>query len=163
MKGIRKRVVIGYQTVRTLMLYICCHWSLDYDQSGVGYLIPLYLNRATHYRLVAGGSHRISNALLKAIFENQGQIRTNAQIKRIIVEKGTAKGVEMEDGTQFMTDKAVVSTLDTHQTFLKYVGASFQNDFRRALREDQLLSFEVEWTVLMRFLSEVKGISRIRG
>ena len=108
--------------VRTLMLYICCHWGLDYDQSGVGYLIPLYLDRATAYQLVAGGSHRISNALLKRYFENKGQVRTSAQIKRIIVENGEAKGVELEDGTQYMADKAVISTIDTHQTFLKYVG-----------------------------------------
>ena len=108
--------------VRTLMLYICCHWGLDYNQSGVGYLIPLYLDRATAYRLVAGGSHRISNALLKRYFENKGQVRTNAQIKRIIMENGAAKGVELEDGTQYMADKAVISTIDIHQTFLKYVG-----------------------------------------
>jgi len=108
--------------VRTLMLYTCCHWGLDYSQSGVGYLIPLYFNRMSNYRLTAGGSHRVSNALLKAIFENQGQIRTSAQIKRIIVENGTAKGVELDDGTQFMANKAVVSTIDIHQTFLRYVG-----------------------------------------
>jgi len=108
--------------VRTLMLYMCCHWGLDYSQSGVSYLIPLYLNRHANYRLVAGGSHRVSNALLKSIFENKGQIRTSAQINRIIVENGTAKGVELEDGTQYMAEKAVVSTIDTHQTFLKYVG-----------------------------------------
>ncbi|MEE9491683.1 MAG: NAD(P)/FAD-dependent oxidoreductase [Dehalococcoidia bacterium] len=116
--------------VRTLMLYACCHWGLDYSQSGVGYLIPLYFNRMSNYRLTAGGSHRVSNALLKAIFENQGQIRTSAQIKRIIVENGTAKGVELDDGTQFMANKAVVSTIDIHQTFLKYVGEdNLENDF----------------------------------
>jgi phytoene dehydrogenase-like protein len=95
---------------------------LDYNQSGVGYLIPLYLDRATAYRLVAGGSHRISNALLKRYFENKGQVRTSAQIKRIIMENGAAKGVELEDGTQYMADKAIISTIDIHQTFLKYVG-----------------------------------------
>ncbi len=116
--------------VRTLMLYTCCHWGLDYSQSGVGYLIPLYFNRMSNYRLAAGGSHRVSNALLKSIFENQGQIRTSAQIKRIIVENGTAKGVELDDGTQFMANKAVVSTIDIHQTFLKYVGEDkLDNDF----------------------------------
>lgn len=116
--------------VRTLMLYTCCHWGLDYSQSGVGYLIPLYFNRMSNYRLTAGGSHRVSNALLKAIFENQGQIRTSAQIKRIIVENGIAKGVELDDGTQFMANKAVVSTIDIHQTFLKYVGEDkLDNDF----------------------------------
>ncbi len=108
--------------VRTLMLYACCHWGLDYNQSGVGYLIPLYLDRATAYQMVAGGSHRISNALLKRYFENKGQVRTSAQIKRFIVENGTAKGVELEDGTQYMADKAIISTIDIDQTFMKYVG-----------------------------------------
>jgi len=116
--------------VRTLMLYGVCHWGLDYSQSGVGYLIPLYFNRMSNYRLTAGGSHRVSNALLKVIFEHKGQIRQNAQIKRIIVENGTAKGVELEDGTKFMANKAVVSTIDIHQTFLKYVGEDkLQKDF----------------------------------
>ncbi len=108
--------------VRTLMLYACCHWGMDYSQTGLGYLIALYLNRLVNYRLVAGGSHRISNALLKRYFENQGQVRTSAQIKRIIMENGAAKGVELEDGTQYFADKAIVSTIDIHQTFLKYVG-----------------------------------------
>ena len=116
--------------VRTLMLYACCHWGLDYSQSGVGYLIPLYMNRMSNYRLTAGGSHRVSNALLKAVFENQGQIRTSAQIKRIIVENGTAKGVELEDGTRIMAGKAIISTIDIHQTFLKYVGEeNLESDF----------------------------------
>ncbi|MFO8101706.1 MAG: NAD(P)/FAD-dependent oxidoreductase [Dehalococcoidia bacterium] len=108
--------------VRTLIMYGVCHWGLDYSQSGVGYLIPLYFDRMSNYRLTAGGSHRMSNALLKNVFENQGQIRTSAQIKRIIMENGEARGVELEDGTQYMASKAVVSTIDIHQTFLKYVG-----------------------------------------
>jgi phytoene dehydrogenase-like protein len=108
--------------VRTLMLYMACHWGLDYSQSGVTYMVPIYLNRMVNYRLVAGGSHRLSNALLKSIFEQGGQIRTSAQIKRIIVEKGEAKGVELTDGTQYLANKAVVSTIDTHKTFLEYVG-----------------------------------------
>ena len=108
--------------VRTLMLYICCMWGLDYNQSGVGYLIPLYLNRATNYRLVAGGSHRVSNALIKVILENKGVVQTTVRIKKIIVEDGSARGVELEDGTEIRANKAVISTIDTHQTFLKYVG-----------------------------------------
>jgi phytoene dehydrogenase-like protein len=108
--------------VRTLMLYQACHWGLDYDQSGVSYMVPLYLNRMVNYRLTAGGSHRVSNALYKSIFEHQGQIRQSARIKRIIVEGGEARGVELEDGTQYLADKAVVSTIDPHQTFLDYVG-----------------------------------------
>lgn len=124
--------------VRTLMLYACCHWGLDYNQSGVSYLVALYLNRLANYQMVAGGSHRISNALLKRYFENKGQVRTSAQIKRIIVENNVAKGVELEDGYTYMADKAVISTIDTHQTFLKYVGEkNLQQDFIDMLKSWQ--------------------------
>ncbi len=116
--------------VRTLMLYMACHWGLDYDQAGASYMVPIYLNRMVNYRLTAGGSHRASNALVRTLFENQGQIRTSAQIKRIIMKNGEAKGVELEDGTTYTANKAVVSTIDPHQTFLKYVGEdNLESDF----------------------------------
>ncbi len=121
--------------VRTLMLYMACHWGLDYSQSGVSYMVPIYLNRMANLRLTAGGSHRVSNVLLKSIFEHGGQIRTSVRIKRILVENGAAKGVELEDGTQFHADKAVISTIDTHQTFLNYVGEDkLEADFVDMLR-----------------------------
>jgi phytoene dehydrogenase-like protein len=116
--------------VRTLIMYGVCHWGLEHNQSGVGYLIPLYFDRMSKYRLAAGGSHKVSTAVLKSYFETQGQIRTNVRIKNIIVENGTAKGVELENGTKYMANKAVVSTIDLHQTFLKYVGTeNLEPDF----------------------------------
>jgi len=108
--------------VRTLMLYMACHWGLEYDQPGVSYMVPIYLNRMSNYQLTAGGSHRVSNALLKSIFQHAGQIRTSAQIKRILIEGGEARGVELTDGTRILADKAVVSTIDIQKTFLDYVG-----------------------------------------
>ncbi len=111
-----------HDIVRTLMLYMATHWGLDYSQSGVSYMVPVYLNRMVNYRLTCGGSHRVSNALYKSIFEHQGQIRQSVRIKRIIVENGEAKGVELENGTTYMAEKAVVSTIDPHMTFLNYVG-----------------------------------------
>jgi len=118
------------EQVRTLMLYMCTHWGLDYKQSGVSYMVPIYFNRMTNYRLTNGGSHRVSNALYKSVFEHQGQIRQSARIKRIIIENGEAKGVELENGTQYFAEKAVVSTIDPHQTFLDYVGKeNLEEDF----------------------------------
>lgn len=108
--------------VRTLMLYMGTHWGLDYSQSGVSYMVPIYLNRMVNYQITRGGSHRVSNALYKSIFANGGQIRQSATIKRIIVENGEAKGVELVNGRQYIASKAVVSTIDPHQTFLDYVG-----------------------------------------
>ncbi len=116
--------------VKALMLYLATHWGVSYDQSGMGYLVLLYLDRATSYRLVVGGSHMVAQALHKSIYENGGQLYNLSVIKRIIVDGGVAKGVELEDGSTILADKAVVSTIDPHQTFLKLVGeASLSEDF----------------------------------
>lgn len=108
--------------VKALMLYIAGMWGLEYDVNGVGYLIPLYINRATNYRLTVGGTHHLAQLLNKVVIENGGLTLNSQRIKRILVENDTARGVELEDGTVYEAEKAVVSTLDTHQTFLKLVG-----------------------------------------
>ena len=116
--------------VKALMLYLCTHWGVAYDQPGMGYLVLLYLERATNYRLVRRGTHMVAQALQKAIYENGGMILNSQRIKRIIIEDGTAKGVELEDGTRIHAAKAVVSTIDPHQTFLKLVGEDhLEEDF----------------------------------
>ncbi|MDH5695137.1 MAG: NAD(P)/FAD-dependent oxidoreductase [Dehalococcoidia bacterium] len=108
--------------VKALMLYVTTQWGLGYDDSAMGYLILLYLNRATNYRLVRGGSHMVAQALNKIIHENDGYVRTNQRIQRIVVTDNTASGVELEDGTIIHADKGVVSTIDPLQTFIKLVG-----------------------------------------
>ena len=64
----------------------------------------------------------VSQSLYTMMYEHGGAARTMVRIKRIIVENGEAKGVETEDGTIYKAEKAVVSTIDPHQTFLKLVG-----------------------------------------
>lgn len=116
--------------VRTLMLYTACHWGLEYDIEGVGYLAVLYLNRATNYRLCVGGSHMLSQGLNKVLIENGGMVWGSQRIKRILVEGGVARGVELEDGRMVEAGKAIISTIDPHQTFLKLVGEDkLENDF----------------------------------
>lgn len=107
--------------VRALMAYAVCYWGIEYQQGGLGYLVLLLLNRTTNYRLCAYGSHKIASALGRIIMENGGQVRTSVLIKRIMVEKGVATGVEMDDGTVYHAEKAVASSIDPHQTFLNLV------------------------------------------
>ena len=116
--------------VKALMLYLTTQWGVGYDQAGMGYLALLYLDRATNYRLVVGGSHMAAQALYKVIYENGGTVLNSQIIRRIIVDDGAAKGVELDDGTTIQANKAVVSTIDTHQTFLKMVGEdNLDSDF----------------------------------
>lgn len=111
--------------VKTLMLYLATQWGVAYDQPGLGYLAMLYINRATNTYMVAGGSHGVAQALHKAIIENKGIVKNHQFIKRIIVDDDGAKGVELEDGAIIRAHKAVVSTIDPHQTFLKLIDKKY--------------------------------------
>ncbi len=111
------------ERVKTMMLYLATHWGIEYDNTGLTFLAALTIDRAVNSRLCIGGSHRLSNSICRVIQEpGKGQLRGSQLIKRIVVENGTAKGVELEDGTIYEAEKAVVSSIDPHQTFLQYVG-----------------------------------------
>ncbi len=123
------------QYVKTLMLHNICMWGLDPEGEGVGYLIPLYLNRMVNYRMCVSGSHALPQALIKVILENKGHLVTSVIIKRIIMEGGRAAGVECEDGRIYRAKKAVVSTIDPHQTFLELVGEEhLDKDFVESIK-----------------------------
>ncbi len=123
------------ERVRAMMLYATCMWGLDPEQEGVGYLVPLYLSRATNYRIAVRGTHSLAQALVKVIVENGGMLLTSQMIKRIIVSDGRATGIEKEDGAIFEAEKAVISTIDQDQTFLKLIGEeSLDEDFLDAIK-----------------------------
>lgn len=116
--------------VRLLMLYAACHWGLEYDVEGVGYLALLYLERAANYRLLKGGSHMLAQALNKIILQNGGTVRGSQQVERIVLEDGAARGVQLKNGDTLRASKTVISTLDPYQTFKALVGADkLERDF----------------------------------
>jgi phytoene dehydrogenase-like protein len=108
--------------VRCLFLYLSCMWGLHHDLEGVSYLVPLLINRAVNYRLCVGGSHHLAHLFTKVLYRNGGMIISPVQIKRITLENGSAKGIELQDGTVYSANKFVASSLDPYQTFLQYVG-----------------------------------------
>jgi phytoene dehydrogenase-like protein len=108
--------------VRALFLYLATMWGLDYDLEGLGYLVPLMINRGWHYRLSRMGSHHVAHLMGKYISENGSRIISGCVIKRIVIENGEAKGVELDDGTIIKAKKFVCSGLNPHQTFYDYVG-----------------------------------------
>ena len=114
--------IFEHDKVRTLFLYLACMWGLDYNLEGLGYLVPLYINRATNYRLCVGGSHRLAHLMSKFIYDQGGMVIGNQLIKRIVIENGAAKGVELEDGRVIEANKFVCSSIDPYQTFIKLVG-----------------------------------------
>jgi len=107
--------------VRALMLYASCMWGLDPRESGIGFFVPLLLDRGMNKCYCYGGSHKLAGALVREIIAAGGVIFDAAEVNKIIMENGRAVGVTTtEDHT--MRAKAVISSLDPHTTFLDLVG-----------------------------------------
>ncbi len=67
------------------------------------------------------GYQTVSDFLAKKLLDFGGEIRYSARVSGILMEKGTAAGVEMSDGEKIY-GRAVVSNADTKKTFLELVG-----------------------------------------
>ncbi|MFK8047885.1 MAG: phytoene desaturase family protein [Halioglobus sp.] len=68
--------------------------------------------------LARGGMGAISNAIVGALGEAGGEIRTNAGVDQIIVKHGRAMGVALESGEEVFAS-TIVSNLDAKRTFTK--------------------------------------------
>ena len=72
--------------------------------------------------VVCGGRSQLVHALLQAAEASGASVRIGAKVKKILVEKGKAFGVETEDG-ELVKARTIVSNADPRSTFLDLVGA----------------------------------------
>jgi phytoene dehydrogenase-like protein len=111
-----------HDKVRALMLYASCMWGLDPRETGIGFFVPLMLDRAMNKCYCYGGSHKFGSALGRAVIKNGGLLLESAGVNKILMENGRAVGVTLDEGRTIKA-KVVMSTLDPHTTFLDLVGA----------------------------------------
>jgi phytoene dehydrogenase-like protein len=113
--------------LQTLVLHLVCMWGLEPEVTGLGYLVPLYLNRMLNMALIRGGSHRLSSALHRAIISHGGDVLESYTVTRIIVEKGVAKGVEVgltnaeHLGRKTFASRVVITSTDPLTTFTRLI------------------------------------------
>ena len=82
-----------------------------------------------------GGTGAISNAIGDAAREAGAEIRTRAPIAKIIVKRGKARGVVLENGDEIYA-KVVSSSVDPRNTFIRFIEdgdlpAEFLDEVRR--------------------------------
>jgi phytoene dehydrogenase-like protein len=61
-----------------------------------------------------GGSGQLSKALVRAIEHFGGEIRCNAEVRRVIVSSGKAVGLELVSGETFMAKDGVIGAIHPH-------------------------------------------------
>lgn len=121
--------------VKALLLYVSCMWGLDPKESGMGYMVPLLIDRACQKFLCYGGSHKFASALAREIIRSGGLILENSEVSKIILDGKEAYGVETSDGLKILA-KCVISSLDPHTTFLKLVGEEkLPEDLRESVKK----------------------------
>ncbi len=82
-----------------------------------------------------GGTGALTQALVKLVLSKGGKILTEQQVKRVIVEKGKAVGVETQNGQVYRASKGVISNLDVRRLFLQLVEPDAIDDAAPQLRE----------------------------
>jgi phytoene dehydrogenase-like protein len=81
----------------------------------------------------AGGMGALSAAVAAACQDMGVEIRREAQVRRIVTQKGAATGVLLDDGTQ-LDATVVASSIDAQQTFLRLLDSTvLPDEFRQAV------------------------------
>jgi len=106
--------------VNASLQYLACMWGLDPNLGGVGYMVPLYINRMLNQSMIIGGSHRFSSALQKVVRRNGADIIEAIEVTEIVVKDGACKGVKLANGDVIEAD-AVITSTDPHTTFTKMI------------------------------------------
>jgi phytoene dehydrogenase-like protein len=64
-----------------------------------------------------GGGIRLVEALSAIVRDGGGQLRTNADVRRVLVHGGRATGVELAGGEQVLADRAVIASVTPTQLY----------------------------------------------
>ncbi len=109
-----------HDAVRAGLLFFNGLREIDLRLPGFGHAIPALLAAPGKAQMCVGGSGRLAEGLLAAIAEHGGEIRCNADLRRILMRQGRAAGIELATG-EIITADCVVSGLNPQQTFLDYL------------------------------------------
>ncbi len=109
---------------------------------------------------VRGGMGGISNAIAAAAREKGAEIRTNAEVAKILVKDGAVRGVALADGTQILAPK-VASGVDANVTFLKLMSnGDLPAEFVQAVRNIDYASASCKINIA---LSELPDFTAVPG
>lgn len=112
-----KNVILGWALAPQIMP----------DQEAVGQTFYIMIPGIHVYgqAIPKGGSQMLAEALANYVRANGGTVLTGTGVRQILVDKGVARGIRLADGRELSARKAVVSSLDPKQTFLKLIDSAW--------------------------------------
>ena len=98
-------------------------WGIAADEPGAGW--PALLAELTWLPFscyVMGGTHALTHAAYRVIYENGGEAFTNSKVDKVLIENGRAKGIKLADGTEVQAKVAVITCVDPYQLVFDLIG-----------------------------------------
>lgn len=121
-------------------------WQWDLPGAGIGaFLFTWFYWPLGCY--VLGGSHCLTHASQKVVFENGGTTFANSRVEKILIENDQARGIRLADGTEIEAKKAVVTTVNPHQLCFELIGG----DYLSPKILDRVRNLQRDWIALMYF------------
>lgn len=113
--------------VRNVILGWALAPQITPDQEAVGQTFYIMIPGVHEYgqAIPKGGSQMLAEALATYVRAHGGKVLTGVAAEEILVVDGVARGVRLSDGQELYAGKAVVSSLDPRQTFLKLIDEKF--------------------------------------
>ena len=75
--------------------------------------------------ITMGGSQSVTNSLQRAFTEMGGEFFVEAEVDKLLIQDGTAKGIRLTDGTEVEAKRLVVSDLSAFQTVCQLIGEDY--------------------------------------
>lgn len=82
-----------------------------------------------------GGTGALVQALLNLVKSLGGQVFTDQDVQRILIDEGRAVGVQVANGKEYRADKAVISNIDAKRVFLQLMSSNEVDHADGNLRE----------------------------
>jgi phytoene dehydrogenase-like protein len=96
--------------------------AFDVNHPGVGAETIGYAMQLPGLGFCRGGTHQIAHAAHKILVAGGVKFFTHAEVDHVIIENGTAKGIQLADGSQIKAKKLVLSTLNPRQLCFDLIG-----------------------------------------
>ena len=94
------------------------------EYTAYSFLVSYATMTSGNGNIPVGGSLAMTERIIGRFREMGGELHTNASVKKIIVENGTAGGVELENGERITAD-IVISAVDTSLMYGKFLDGSY--------------------------------------
>ncbi|MCR9078877.1 MAG: NAD(P)/FAD-dependent oxidoreductase [Hyphomonadaceae bacterium] len=135
------RAWVEYNFENDFVKSVMLNWALapqilpEQEGAGQSFYIMIPAIHVYGQAIPEGGSQELPNAMVRYIEASGGRVITGATVEEIIIEDGEARGLKLHSGEAILADRAVVSSLEPKQTFLKLCGEDkLEPDFAGAVK-----------------------------